>query len=413
MSYNKIIKPILLLSAILMGMVGCEYDAPTEIWNPELPAGAQSPTITNVLPENEAIAGINEINIIGENFSPDMEKNTVYVNGAEVALKRASATELTMFRPNIEGTDLTISVAVEGALLIAQHSPYAIEHTYDEYGGFVGTDNIWGFDLDKDENLYAILSASDGKWMVKTEPDQFKFRYFEVDIRTGNEIILAPGNKFCVARNKNYLQIISAENPAGERFGSIDWNVWRMDYDEAGNMATCGQKSDFGVILQDGTGVGSDVFEGYNLNAIRVFNGYIYVGGKLAVDADNVKIGVWRVPLNSTTGEVGASEQVLDITTVAGYEEAEVYALEFGIDGTLYVGTDGGDAEVAGDPIIVKYPDGLVEVFYPGIIGGAAEKLIWGNTNYLYMWRTGSQAIQRILRLKMNQNGAPRYARNL
>ena len=71
---KSIIKSLMVLSALLLLVAGCEYDGPTSQWKLVEPE-TNPPVITEVDP-SVALAGMNYITIHGENFTD----NQAYLN---------------------------------------------------------------------------------------------------------------------------------------------------------------------------------------------------------------------------------------------------------------------------------------------------------------------------------------------
>ncbi|RKY55283.1 MAG: hypothetical protein DRP89_03625 [Candidatus Neomarinimicrobiota bacterium] len=66
----------LFLWVFLIIITGCEYKIPQAIWQPQ-GKGTPNPIISQVDPPRWAFAGVTSIKITGQNFSENVENNSV------------------------------------------------------------------------------------------------------------------------------------------------------------------------------------------------------------------------------------------------------------------------------------------------------------------------------------------------
>ena len=159
MKVSRLIYTSLLAIWSLILCSGCQYDTPASLWDPAEDGTAASASISQVLPENGAEGGMNEIEIRGSNFNTEIGGNVVYFNNLQAELISAEPTKLVVYRPNIAG-EVTIKVVVEGALLITEFSPYTVTSVLENYTEeFDDTGDIRNFAIGNDGTYYAIMRS--------------------------------------------------------------------------------------------------------------------------------------------------------------------------------------------------------------------------------------------------------------
>ncbi|MFQ6676543.1 MAG: IPT/TIG domain-containing protein, partial [Fidelibacterota bacterium] len=374
---------------------------PESIWDPD-DTGKPSPSILRVEPEEGGLAGVSEITITGENFSPVPEENTVYFDGTSAELLSASETALVVRAPDVSGDSLTIKVAVAGAFLFAEFHPYKLEPAVIEYGEFGDFDNAFAIECDSDENVYVSLA---GRKIVRVSPDGEKSEYAKTTFDKASSMKFGPDGAIYYV---NLLQYVARVDPGGGSdaiFTTLPGGVYDLDFDSLGNLYAGGSGNAIYRIRLDGTSQTSAEYPSIDIRAVRVFGGYLYVGGKYTgEDTTEVQEGVWRNPIISENGDLGESELVLDWGAYVGKAGPRIASITFGADGDMYIGADGGDA------ITVLHKDGTLEPLYPAVLFPPTYAMSWGEGEYLYVNRRGTEN-RRILRVTMRKLGAPYYGR--
>jgi WD40 repeat protein len=98
------------------------------------------------------------------------------------------------------------------------------------------------------------------------------------------------------------------------------------------------------------------------LEAIRIYNGYLYVVSKPLNSFDPVKI--YRHQINSD-GSIGSQEEVFDMNSLN--DSSEVTGLAFSESGKMFIAENSAD------------------IFYKGIIHPNCVNIYWGLNDYLCM----------------------------
>jgi len=398
---------IMFVSIPLLMFLGCENDYPESIYNADADLAA-APVITAIEPADGSFSAIGIITITGENFSAVKEKNHVYVAGIEATLLEASATQLKVKVPNIWGDSLRIKIRIDGGVLWGDFFPYPLERVSIEYGGFDEYDDLYGIDMDNDENLYV---ASTAKVIEKVTPGTHPDGYEGISTVLGNSTLvrvtamkIGPGKNLFLARNSNALYRMAVDGTAAVKWATAPGKIYDLDFSATGVMYAGGSNDDLYRILPDASGIAIASYPDTYIKAIRVFDGYVYVGGEINSTKERF---IWRHQIISDN-QLGDREVYFDWTAKINLT-ADVLSITFAADGDMYVGTNGADA------IVVVHPDRTFEPLYAGAIEAATYAMTWGSDKYLYVNRRNEEDAtkKRIIRLNMRKAGAPYYGRLL
>ncbi len=392
---NKALAIIIVLSLPTSFFIGCEKEHPS-IWNP----GQEykpDPVITNVEPEEGTFAVIGEVTIDGENFSTVKEENHVYFNGIKATNLSVTDTELVVLAPNVAGDSLKIQLYVDGALLFAEYYPYKLVLPAKEYGGFDDYDDCYGIACDLDENLYVSLV---GKKVVKVTPDGEQHDYAASSFDKASAIKMGPGGYLYYVNIMNYMFRVLPEGGTDELFAALPGGVYDLDFGPSGNIYCGGSGNAIYRVKPDASSEVAVDYPSVSIKAVRVFDGYVYVGG------DSVGHQcIWRNEIISAD-ELGANEVYFGWSSEIG-SAYNILSVTFSADGDMYVGTNAPEA------IIIVHPDKSYEPLYPGALEPESYALCWGNGQYLYVNRRSDDVSKkRIIKVNMlDKEGAPYYGR--
>jgi len=402
---SKIIKCGLLVSlCVSLIFVGCEYDGPEQIFDPDEDLGV-SPTISAVIPSDSAVGGVNRIRIVGENFSADPTKNSVYLGGEKLTLLSSSPTELVFRRPaSIVGNDLALKVVVDGAFQIPG-VPYAIKEVLFVHGDFSGSFDIYTIAVDRDDNLYAA-SAQRNIW--KVTPDGVMTEYVErTGFRSSDDLKVGPDGYLYVALGDENLERVPPGGGEFEEWGTSGEDIAYFDWDANGNIYG-GDRRGVWVMSPDGSSskeVGN--YADFSLIDLRVYDGYVYFAAEYR-GGDNIpEFAIWRNQILDDTGTLGDNELFYDWANSGDYAMSEMTAMIVAQDGTWYIGTD---RET--DPVFVLNADGSTDILYAGMLAGYVDDFVWGAGNFAYLNRGDSASERRVVRIDLGQPGAPYFGRN-
>ena len=373
---------------------GCKKEYPS-IWNPNQQY-RPNPVITRVEPDSTfAVIGI--VTITGENFSSSKDSDYVYFDGVEGTVLSATDTQLIVQAPNIAGDSLRIKVRVVGALLFGEYYPYKLLYAAIEYGGFSDVDDAYGVACDKDENLYVSLS---GKKIVKVTPNGERQDYAETSFDHASGMKMGPGGYIYYVNILRYMFRVLPEGGKDELFATLPGGTYDLDFGPSGNIYCGGSGGAIYRVRPDGSSEKAADYSSISIKAVRVFNGYVYVGG----DSTGHQC-IWRNQIISADS-LGPKELYFDWSNEIG-PTSKVLSITFATDGDMYVGTDATEA------IIIVHPDGSHEPLYPGALEPRSYALCWGNGQYLYVnRRSDDPAKRRIIRINMlDKKGAPYYGR--
>jgi hypothetical protein len=402
-----------LLSALLL-INACENDYPESIWDPNYKS-KPDPQISNVEPEENAFAGIDDITITGLNFSTVIEENLVYFDGVIAPLVSATATELVVKAPNVVSDSILVQVSVQGAVLFAEYFPYPLLSAIEIVGDFDKNDDAFGIEYNpSDSSLYVSL-FQDNKGLknviVRISPDNERHTYSRTLLDKASAMKFGPDGSIFYANALNVLCRIppGGEDPAtaGQIFAILPDAVYDLDFDALGNILTAGSGGDiYRINSTDGSNTTAASYESVNIRALRVYDGYVYVAGKYSGTEPTIPAqAIWRNQINPADGELGPSEVYYD-WEAGPYSNSDMTALTFSNNGSAYIGTNG--LEV----IVVLDPDGSSEPLYEGVLNPSTYYLTWSDDIFLYTNRRSFSAEDRaILKINVLEEGAPYYGR--
>ncbi len=413
-----IISTFLLLTIIL---AGCNENPQESLWSLKpryevLP----DPTITSVLPESGAYAGIDEVTIMGTNFVTDVSKVKVYFANVPAKVTSSTQTEIKVIAPIIAGDSLIIKVQIDGAVQYASYEPgYKVESAEGDFGGITGQSNAYGMAMDLDENLY--ISLGEGK-IVKIDQDDNQEDYVTSDQGVDGfyaAMKIGPGGDLFASRTK-YIYKAPAGGGSMYKFTvtKLKQAINDIDFGPFGDIYVAAKKGIYFVQLSDSSGSLAMEYNNFTLNSIRVYDGYVYVAGSYtSFSSTPVKEGIWRNQILGPGGQLGPTELVIDwehnFDTPAF---PKILALTFSEDGYMYVGAD--STENA-DAVTVIPPNGnnsysISDAYplYQAVLMPPSAKFCWGNDQYLYVNRKSvDNDLARIIKVTMGKMSAPYYGR--
>jgi hypothetical protein len=385
----------LLLSLLICLFIGCEADNPPSLFDPNA-TGETTPTITQVIPADSTLAGIGQIKLIGTNFSPVLEENLVFFNKEQVNLISASETELVLNSPNSPSDAINIKTAKQGAYLFSNSIEYKLKQALWEYAGYGEFDDPYGIACDKNDNLYVALST---RKVEKVTPDGVRQDFGTTIFVRAAAMRIGPDDYLYLSRLSTAMyRIPLATGGASAKWTSAPGKIYDFDFAPSGVCYAGGDNDDLYRINPDGSGISIASYPSTYIKAIKVYDGYVYVGGK---DKTANQQFIWRNKIVSDD-ELGPnevyfkwSENIDDIS--------EVLCIVFSADGDMYVGTDAAQA------IVIVHPDGSFEPLYPGVIEPTSYAMAWGPGQYLYVNRRNDldPTQKRMIKLFMQKYGAP------
>lgn len=399
------LSPLLLI--FITALSACNsYDDPPLVFDPNPPA-APAPVISRIEPAGAAFAGLTEVTIIGDNFSPVMENNIVYFNSQTGVIKSASKTEIKVVPPNLIDASVTIKVVVNSAVVIAQFSPYNLKEISSEYGGFGNLDEVFSIAVDANENVYAQMRQ--GRAVLKVTPDGQQTPFSILTFPKASDISIGPGG-YLYLQQSNSTNLFRIPPSGGDAalFATLPGRCSFFDFDVNDNVMIAGRNTGIYAVNTAGVVTTTGQLTAFDIKYVRVYNGYVYVAatytGTDPAIADNA---IWRSQILSADGALAAPELVIDWAQSGEFASATINAITFSQDGDLYVGTN------YTDPIAIVRSNQLVEALYKGVLKPNPLHMVWGNGNYLFVNRgsTVSQ-IRRLIRIDMGKPGAPYYGRD-
>ncbi len=402
-----------LLASILVLTAGCKEEPPASLYNQNIGQGP-TPVITTVAPADSALAGVTEITITGQNFSPVKQNNFVYFNSALGTILQASATSLVVKAPLLIADSVGLKIAVQGVELFSNAKRYKLNAAVVEFGTLAATvEDPQGMTCDSSGNLFVSLLTTTGAGIgvKKVTPAGVRTDFappFSSSVNKWTSMKVGPGGYIYAAANRNALFRISnvgGSSAPWANTGSVGVSfVYDLDFDNFGNIWAGGDNQSIVRITSGAPGsppAGQRAFPfAGDVRAVRFFQNHLY----LATKNDTIW-NIWKMRVFSGDS-VGPRELYFNFTQRFG-QDAAPYCMTFSNSGELFVGTD----SLAGSLIIV-HPSGTAENFYPGVITGKIVSLAYGKGTEMYVSRTGfAAAMMRSMRVNTQMQGAPYYGR--
>ncbi len=388
-----------LVACVLLVAVGlnCEKERTIGLYDPAQKHNPD-PIITSLEPADSALAGLVTVAINGQNFSPVAQNNVVYFGKTRVPTLEASEVRLVVKSPNVVADSIPVKVAVLGALSFSNVVKYKLVRGVFTIGGYGEFDEPYVVECDRDENVFVVLGSRN---VEKIAPSGEKQVYGSVPFSLPSGIKMGPRGYLYVGRRSTSFYRIPPGGGAAERWITAPGRIDDFDFAQDGTMYAGGKGTALYQIRQDGSATAVADYPNVYIRAVRVFEGYVYVGGR---DDASGRHYVWRNRIQPD-GTLAPREVYFDWGARVD-TTSEVQSLTFAQDGDLYIGTN---AAVA---MVVVHRDGSFEPLYPGVLEPASNYLTWGNSNFLYICRRSDDPKKKaVLKVNMLKQGAPYYGR--
>jgi IPT/TIG domain len=405
---NRFFMKILLMFMVVIFSWGCENDYPDSIYNSDATFKA-NPIVTSISPEI-AFAGVDTVDIVGENFASNPNEIAVYFNGAEGEIISTSPNLIRVIAANVINDSVKVQVRVDGALEFAEFDSYKLEAILINYGNFDEFDNVFGIECDLNENVYISLVS---KKIEIVSQDLERTSYVtDLLLDKSSQMKFGPEGELYSLNGVRFLVRIEPNGGNDGLFATLPGNAWDMDFDSNQDLYLGGGGEAVYKVTLDKQVSTVMEYSDVNIKAIRVFDNYVYVAGEYSGDDANTPIvGVWRNQIISGSETLGETEVVFDFD--ANYPGFEILSLEIAEDGDLYLGT------TAPEAIITVHPGGNFEPLYAGVLTPNIYAMTWGNGEFLYLTRRfliedsagEKKEIGEVLRINMRKKSAPYFGR--
>ncbi|MCY4158361.1 MAG: IPT/TIG domain-containing protein [Bacteroidetes bacterium] len=349
---------------------GCDSGTAPSIYDPDR-ASLPTPVIEGIMPEDRALAGVDDVIITGSNFSTQPADNLVYFGSTRADVLESTSTQLRLLAPNDPQPELNLRLVVVGAENFSNSISYRLDPPFIEFGEVKDFEDIYGIATDPSGNVYVSLVAfSIPVGIIRITPEGER-----------SEFINSPflWTDFTFGLNNDLYGVRSVRAVFRSQDGSNNFSVFAVIPDRAVRLTAiaidtnnrlwvAGDNQEIYRILSDGTVKGFK-FEA-DVKDLVALGDYLYL---TAIQNQSSKI--WRFMIDSS-GELGVAEEVFDLTT---FNSSEGHALAFSASGNLYVGTS-----ERTDSIVLLDTGGDAQVLYPGVLAQAARRFAWGQGGHLY-----------------------------
>ncbi|MBN2105621.1 IPT/TIG domain-containing protein [bacterium] len=403
------IKILITLTAVLLVMAGCEYDGPTAAYDQPQPNYSNA-SITGMDPET-AGAGVNDIKILGENFSDSLEANQVYFDNVQVDIIEATPTALKVRRPKSYGDSLTVNVVTYGSLIVATWEAYRVDQVVSTYGNFVENKQLEALTVDQDETVYVMQRSPASVHKITSDGKRTVIGQAAI---IPSHVVMAPNGKLTYFKDKRIRQM-DVSSGVSDTLLQVSKNAAFGDYDKYGNLYTGGgRSSDLMVVQPDLTFNVTGIYEDDDILYIRVYDNHVYLLVKIdSPDENTPELGIFKHEIQDANGTLGERETVFDWASTGDYAESEPLAFTFSAYGKLFIGSDNLD------PILmIDLDNETQDIVYKGILTGIIGGMEWGTGDFLYYIKDeyedddgNSDEIFNLMRVDLGESGAPYYGR--
>lgn len=351
-------------------------------------ANTADPQIVSVSPDDSAFAGIDELTIMGHNFSTVSAEMLVFFNTTIATILSIDSNKIVVRAPNIVQDSISIKIdKLVNALKTSNTVSYKLVSATQTIKEFSTGNRPYMITLDNSANVYyssTLNNISEG--IIKVTPDLVTSEY----AKKGGETYYS-GLKFAKTdgllgsrRVTAIFKIASGSTPVTYVSG-FSKAIADFDYDANGSIWAVSSQDQ--IYRVNPTTKDKKTFTpGGLFRVCRVFNSYLYVAGQKST-SDKSEI-VWRFPIVNADS-IGTAEVYFDFSA-AGYStvvnSVTIQGMTFSQDGFLYIGNDGEE------PIIIVNPiDKSSAPLFPGVLNPTKKNklisLFWGEGYYLYYVR--------------------------
>lgn len=393
--YYKNASIITLIS--LLFFISCGDDPAPSLWPPpdeDVPA----PVISLIEPTDYALAGVSTVTVTGENFSTNPDVNKISFNGFLGEILSATQTQLQVKVPLVISDSVAVKVSTSA-------EPFSNIYIYKL---IPPAEIYYPFDANNNEIPLAItfdqagnlLVALEGRGIYKITPNKEFSQFIPKGAETKWEAlrIFSNGDVYATKSIRGVWKLNEGVTPPNQPWGLPPVGTFLKDFDfDINTNLWVLNSNNFIFRFKQDQSVSQYSFNGA-LNAVRVFDNYLYVAGsKSEVE------GVWKIPIDSN-GDLGQEELYFNLTD--NYTGVITSAMTFSHDGDLYLGTN-----KTPDPIIIVHPDGTHESLYPGVLDvRGILSMYWPEGNHLFITRSSTGGfIRTVLRIDMEKPGAIYY----
>ncbi|MCX6152184.1 MAG: IPT/TIG domain-containing protein [Ignavibacteriales bacterium] len=411
----KVLKSLAAIVLLTTFIIGCNEETTESLYKTQQPPLGAQPKITTLNPPSECLAGVDYVEITGENFSTVLDENLVYFGSARAKVLEASPTRLLVIAPNNPKDTLFIKVTTLHSDFFNDNPPqYKLRVAAGNV--FVKKNRkIFALTFDKAGNAYASKTELGlGKGIVKIEPNGTETEFADKGAETFFTSLKIKGTDSLVGswgRKKALFLVLKGIKPAAWITTGLG-EIIDFDFDNKGYIWAGGSKANnnlYRIKTSDKT-VTPFGFSG-EVIALRVFQGAVYVANK----RDDV-IKIFKYPI--TNNALGAEELYYDFTQYSTTNS--ITGMTFAIDGTMYLTTDD-----LTKPIVMVSSDKIASVFFEVIVpdaifAGPVIGLAYGIADDLYFIRneitdpatpTTILQAQEVVRVITKKLSAPYYGR--
>ncbi|MBP7461196.1 MAG: IPT/TIG domain-containing protein [Candidatus Delongbacteria bacterium] len=393
-------RSLILSLAILSGLISyCSKTETDSLYQDNKQYNAD-PVVSSVEPADSALAGVVTITLSGQNFSTDKDLNAVFFGKTKCTILSASANQLIIQSPTVTGT-LDLKATVLGALNFSNPISYKLLVTVQKIGLFLSQSEFYSIACDKDENLYIVNAYT--KNIQKVTPDGQTIDLANNGLGSTTCMLVGPNDSLYITRGTKLVYRIPLTGAKEAKWITAPITVNAFDFGEQQQIYIGGKADAIHIVDRAGKATAAADYPNVIVSNIRVLNGYVYVAGQ---DQTSKLRYIWRNRIESPT-QLAAREVFMEWAAIQPDANYYITSMTGDLEGNIYLGSN--DPKAA----YVVHSDKTFEQFYTGMMEPTIYDMAWGNNEFMYVCKRGTDATQNaIQKVNMMKKGAPYYGRN-
>ncbi|MDE2731149.1 MAG: IPT/TIG domain-containing protein [Bacteroidota bacterium] len=380
----------MLSAAALLLAAGCDFGPAASLHDPDR-ISSLDPVIDSVSPAGLALAGVDLVTIIGQNFSGDIAGNLVYFGQSRGTILEASPTQMSVLPPNAPMQNLLLRVSVIGAENFSNGVTYSLDAAAAPFGSILSFEDVFSITTDLAGHIYiSLISDARPVGIERLDAEGTRSRFAQSGFGWADMAFGPDGQLYTVRAVRAVFRFTEGSSQmTWVVIPDVTVKLSAVAVDASGVVWVAGDNAHIYSLSPDKS-VQMHAFEA-NVRDLALADDYLY-----AVGEQQDRHAVWRFA-RGAGAQLGPAEEILDI---AGQGGRQGLSVAVATSGHVYVGTD------ATDPVILVDPDGTAEPLYPGILTSPASKMAWGPSGYLYVVRDRSESLDpTITRVNTRREG--------
>jgi len=412
----KRMRPMHIIVLLLIALVlSCSEEPTDSLYNPDRDPGT-APVISNILPEDSALAGVGTLTITGNGFSPVAAENFVIFDDIVAEVTSASETELTVKTPKTAKDRFRVRVGIRSSEFYSDSVFYKLNPAVAEFGTLAPGEVVLAVAVNRAGTVFKYIQ---GKILRKTIPGQStKLINGNMAFELVEAMQIGPNDELYASVTIRNGQIVKLDTTSGSFSSFASFRGIPRDFDFDGSLYiyaaidssyTQGTQviaaGNITSIMPDGSS--SAVVQSFDrpVSSLRVFNNTLYFTLRHPDSSDASALYKGTIDGN---GGLSSVAPVLTAEQSSILNQARINDITISEDGRIFIGTSAEPDAI----YVFDETSQTLDIHYPELIGPEIIDFHWGTGLYLYAAQKTSSSSSKVLRIDMRENGAPYYGRD-